>query len=158
MVQFVDGALLFAASLGVSIMLTYESKRRIQNIEAVIRLIEFIKRNIDSFLTPLNGIYTEYSCDVLERCGFSEEMKTQGLKSAVECGYLHLPEKMDDAFLSFAEKLGEGYRDEEVKRCEYYLGIFADLAEGEREKARKNRDLYRYIPPLGALSLLLVFM
>lgn len=157
-VKIIGAVLILASSLGVSAFLTKEGKRKVENLEAIIKLIEYIKRNIDAFLTPLSGIFTGYTCEVLDGCGFGDEMRKNGLVSAVQCGYLMLSENADDELLSFAEKLGGGYRDEEVKRCEYYRSVFESFAEAEREKQRRNRDLYRYIPPLGALSLLLVLM
>lgn len=156
--RVLGGGLILACSVCVSLYLSAESRRKVENVHAVRELIGYIRRNIDSFLTPIRRILKEYRCDVIDGCGFGDVMRREGLTAAAEGEYLPLPKDAQTELLAFARSIGSGYRDEEIKRCEYYEGVLLQIEEREREISDKNRNLYRYLPPLGALSLLVVFM
>ncbi len=156
MIRICGLILLLSASVGVSFTLIGREAKRIRELEGICELIRYIKNNIDSFLMPLEGIFLSFHCDELEKCGFEAEMKAHGLAAAAGADFLSVDGKALGALSAFAGSLGTGFRDDEVKRCEYYLELFGALAVSEKEKAARNRDMYRYLPPLAALSLILV--
>ena len=156
MIKIFGLVLILSASLGVSFTLIGLEARRIRELEGLCELIRYIKNNIDSFLMPLEGIFLTFHSDELEKCGFEAEMKEHGLAAAAKLDLLSVDTKAREALSAFADSLGTGFRDDEVKRCEYYLELFGELAASEKQKAAKNRDMYRYLPPLAALSLILV--
>ena len=156
--NIIGGALILASSLGISVYLISEGKRRICACEAVCALITFIKQNIEAFGTPIDGILDTCRIDYLDNCAFGEVMRQKGLPSAASEGILTLGKEAQNDFETFAENIGKGYRDEEIKRCDYYLSRFELHLAEERERYERYTPMYRYLPPLGAMSVIIMLL
>ncbi len=153
------GALMILTSsavMGAYIANVYS--RRVTSTEEVAAFIKYIKRNIESFKMPVADILSSYDSEHFERVGFLEAMRTAGLEEAICGGYLTLSQAALGEFLSFASRLGRDYTEGEVKRCEYYIGVFEELAAAEKENIATNGRLYRLLPPLGAISLIILLI
>lgn len=147
-----------SAALAVSGSLLSKGKRRIEVLDALCKLIEYIKQNIDTFGTPVGEIVAHYGYSVLDKYAFGDAMRKDGLCSAAVQKLLPIGEEAQNDLAAFAENIGEGYRDEEVRRCGYYLSRFeAHLAE-EKEHYAKNIPLYRYLPLLAGVSALILLI
>lgn len=152
------GVLIICAALWISFRLTSQGIYRIEAIEAVCKLVTYIKQNIDTFGTPVDTILLTYKCDILDGCAFGEIMRSYGIFEAVTRRLIPLCEMAQSDFETFAENIGKGYRDEELKRCDYYLSRFEACLFEEREKFLRYRPMYRYLPILGALSVVLLLI
>ena len=106
-------------------------------------------------MTPVNDILTNYTSPALEDCGFAEIMRKSGLRCALESGKLYLDGAEIKLLSDFSESLGIGYKDEEIRLCDYYIEKLTSASLKEKEKMEKNRNMYKYIPVLCALSLIL---
>ncbi len=132
--------------------------RRGISAEEVAAFIKYIKRNIESFSMPVGEILSTYESEHFERTGFLDAMRADGLTEAIRGGYLTLSGTAEREFLEFASRLGSDYTDGEIKRCEYYVNLFEELSKTEKENASTNGRLYRLLPPLGAVSLIILLI
>lgn len=151
-------ALIFAASVGISYLLVSERCRRIRAYEALCALVAFIKGNIEAFGTPVDNILENCRIEYFESCDFGEVLRREGLEAASSRRLLPLGIDAELDFEAFAENLGKGYRDEELKRCDYYLSRFDSYLAKEREALARYTPMYRYLPPLGALSVVILLI
>ena len=159
MILKVFGSLLIlGASSFLSLILGRIGSRRLCALAEVKRLLIFISRNIESFLTPVGAILSSYRSDYLDSCGFSDAMKRDGLCAAFLRGYVELPSEAEELMISFSSELGDSYAEEEVKKCRHYITLLEDIEAEEKARVEKNRDLYRFLPPLGALSLIIILL
>ena len=71
-VLMVGGALL------VSTTIAEKEKRKIEILEALCRLITYIKQNIETFGTPIDDIIAGYRCEILEGYGFKDAIRLRG--------------------------------------------------------------------------------
>ncbi len=132
--------------------------RRVTSTDAVAAFIKYIKRNIESFNMPVGDILSSYSSEHFEETGFLEAMRADGLTEAIGGGYLTLSGEAEREFSEFASRLGSDYTDGEVKRCEYYVNVFEEISKAERENVATNGRLFRLLPPLGAVSLIILLI
>lgn len=149
---------ILSASALLSMMLGRIGKNRLCAIDETKKLLQHICRNIESFLTPVGMMLTSYRSQYLEETGFADAMRKDGLCAAFLRGYLDLPEDAEEMMIEFSSELGDSYADDEVKRCRHYLTLLEQIEVSERERVEKNRDLYRFLPPLGALSLIIILL
>ncbi len=148
--------LILGAAVGASLLLTREARVRLSELEAVISLIAFIRQNIDTFASPVDTIASSWSCSVKGAKHFSDAVRKDGLKAAVYGGHVSLSADARNDIETFAENIGKGYRDEEVKRCEYYLARFEGYLASARESFERCRPLYRYVPFVCAASIIII--
>ena len=132
--------------------------RRITSTEEVASFIKYIKRNIESFKMPVDEIISTYTSEHFEETGFRDAVIRDGLKVAASGGYLTLSKKAEQELVEFLSCLGSDYAEGEVKRCEYYIGVFEDILNAERENMATNGRLYRLLPPLAAISLIILLI
>lgn len=156
--RLIGCVLILLASLGMSLALMRRSRRREAEYAALLSLIRHIRDSIDCFMAPVGSILSSFSSQALEETGFADVMRSDGLTAAAESGLLSVSEETSDLLRDFASELGHGLRDEEMRRCEYFADRMSELADAERSRAESCRRLYLYLPPLGALSLIIVLL
>lgn len=147
--------ILLLSSAGVGFELMSVKKERLRQLDELIGLISHIKSNIDYFMTPVNDILSDYTSVSLEDCGFLEIMRKSDLKSAVLSGAARLCDSEIKLLSEFSDNLGVGYKEEEIRLCDYYIQKLTLASEKEKEKIEKNRNMYKYIPVLCAASIIL---
>ena len=154
----IGALLILGASCAVSFCLIREGAGKVTALEAVCRLIMHIKQNIETFGTPIDGILECYSSEYFEKSCFADEMRKNGIAHAASCGRIALREDAKTEFKAFAENIGKGYRDEEIRRCEYYLSLFEGYLSEEKDRLKRYSPMYRYLPPLAAMSLIIIVL
>lgn len=157
-IRIIGSAILLCVSIILSQAITSTVRKREVELVEICDLIRFIRNNIDSFLTPIGAILSGYSSPALKRCGFTSAMHISGLAAAVNTDGISLFGNERELLSAFAEKLGLGYREEEVRLCDYYLAEFTEIAKREKEENDKKSRMYRYLPPLAALSLIIILI
>lgn len=102
-------------------------KKKIEQTEAFIALVKYIKNQIDCYSMPMEKIL--HSCpELLLRLGIEKEISSLSeLLSECEivCG-----EDCKKILYTFSESFGKGYREHQVKRC--------DAAVTELEEIKKR--------------------
>jgi hypothetical protein len=97
-----------------------KSKTVLTRTEGFIALIKYIRNQIDCYLMPLEKILAGCPDDILEACG-----SIRGAKTIFEflgsCD-LQLSDESVNLLNKFAAELGSGYRDTQLKLCDYYIG------------------------------------
>ena len=111
------GALLLASALAASHVISLE-KKKIEQLETFISLIRHTRERIDSYSMPLEKILKEEK-ELIVKLGIDKDVPDfSSLLSGCEiiCG-----EESKKILIGFAEELGKGYREREVKLCDTAL-------------------------------------
>ncbi len=156
--RLVGGGILLLWSAAAGRLFTERQSAGYRVLDELIRLLEYIKRNIATFRTPIQSILQTYSSDILDDCGFTEIMRSRGLEAALDCGTLDIPREGKRLLQEFSERLGSDYTENEIKRCDYYIDLLREVSSREKERLSKNERLYKYLPPLAVLSLIIVIL
>ena len=157
-VSFAAGAsLVIACSLGVSVSLLSEKRKRISHTEAILGLISHVRSNIDHFLTPVDGIFAEFRNETLESCGFSAVLRDSGINGAVGSHTASVSDETEAILSYFSRSLGGGYKDDQLSLCDYCSEKIEAELKREREDLKRNLTAYRFAPPIFALFIILCF-
>ena len=133
-IKLLGGAVLVLAGGLASALAVYREKKRLSSMDAWIDLIVFIRGQIDCYLRPLDEILAYADPALLANCAARPQDKTL---SHILQRALSLHDEESRRLLSgFVREMGDGYREEQVKRCDYYLTAL----QARREK------LYEEIP------------
>lgn len=160
MIKIIGAVILLAAAFGYGYLKIREERRKIAETDALCDLVSFIRQNIAHYMKPLPDIFAAYSdrCGLLEENGFIEICRTNGIRAAWEETVFHLPDNVREAMADFVRSIGGGYREDELHLCDYTLEQFEKAGLKMREEIKGKEKLYRTIPPLLALSVMLIFM
>ena len=156
--KLIGGGLIMLASLLYGRMKIAEERKKSALAEGTVEFVRAVRDNISHYKKPLSEIFDSVRIDALERCGFLPACRSDGIRAAWETGTLKLPGKMSEIMCAFAERIGSGYREDELELCGYTLTQLEKHAEGVRTERENREKLYRNIPPLAALSAVLLVL
>lgn len=154
----IGSALVLGSFCSVGFFASSGRKRRLYHTEAALELIGRVRASIDCFLTPVNDIFAGFSNEPLEECGFLDVLREKGLTAAALSGTASFPEQVTELLVSFSTSLGEGYKEEQLKLCDFYGDAILKVLESERSEYEKDIRLYRFVPALLALFIILCFL
>lgn len=154
------GALLVAlAGVLGAIRLNRAAEGRIDEVEGWIALLRLTKTEIDCFSLPQSEILARCDGAILRRIGWEGETPPADFASleAVldRCGLSPEGERIARIFLG---EIGRGYRREQLRICDYGIGLFTaerDRLLAELPKRRQRNAVLSMTLSLGAVVLLL---
>lgn len=130
---------------------------RINTLASLGSLLSRIKRRIECFCEPLASIYASFDDELLYELGFIGALRHSGLAAAVNT-LDSLTETEKRTMLEFEKKLSEYYPDEAVKLCDAVLKSISDALDDANTVFAPRAKLYKALPPLGAVALILLMM
>lgn len=120
-------------------------KRKVSVLGGWMDLLFYIRTNIDCYLTPVEQIFAEADPALLRACMGDTSVKSPAdlLKRSLP----YLDEESKRLLEAFSREIGNCYREEQVKRCDYYLSALRAIRE------KKNADLPARLRVRSALCL-----
>ena len=149
--------LLFILGSGIltSVMLTRFEQKRCRQAEGFLALLRHVRLQIDCFGTPIAGILA--SLDDQFYAVLGTPCAPADLNALLAQTPLLVDREYAQLLWDFAACLGTGYREEELRYCDYYLARLAPLAQKTRDELQKRTRLAMILPLAlsAALALLL---
>ena len=153
------GALfLLSAGALVSRLLICFEKRRVLQAEGYLALLRFLRWQIDALAKPLPQILAACDGDVLLACGWQKEAPPETLTTLLEGSALYLSDEVCALLHTFAQELGKGYRDEQLRGCDYHLARLSPYCDALRKDLPKKERIALFLPIAAALALILLLI
>jgi len=102
-------------------------KKRLRVIDAWIDLIFYIRSRIDCYLMPLGEILAESRQTLPELCVPKGE--ATDLHAILHSSAIYLDGDAKRLLDGFVREIGSSYREEQVRRCDYYITALRTLRE-----------------------------
>lgn len=123
--------LLGVGALAARYLSLYE-KQRLRAIDGWLDLIFHIRTQIDCYLTPIGEIFATADRNLLLSCmGNGREDSPAAL---LRHSRLYLGQDAARLLESFAREIGASYREEQIKRCDYYIAALQNLRQKRTEE------------------------
>ena len=126
--------------------------------ESLRDLVKRIGDDIDVLCRPLDEIYSTYSDEILEGTGFLDDLRENGFLRALDTVSDTLPAEAMQILIPFAMRLGGGDRESETALCKRTVMLLTDLIDDKKEKLPEKMKMYRVLPLLCALSVVILIM
>lgn len=147
---------LLATALYYSYSRQWLGQRKRQLLEELCGLMDWIQKNIECFAKPLDEISREYTSPLLDSYGFYAKWQNQDLLAAFE-ELPHLSDAVREVLLSYGRSVGKGYKEEELRLCRYTCEQLDRLLTKQKEDLHAKNQMYRTLPFLLVLSIVLLF-
>jgi len=152
------GAVLLACSgIAAACVLNRKASEALRQAEGMMALLRTVRGQIECFARPISEILSACERKELEACGyFGEDAPKDLLELLTQCW--RYDEETVETVSRFAEEFGRGYREDEVRACDYTLS----LLDKRREKlaaelpAKKKRNTVLSVCAALAIVLLLL--
>ncbi len=147
-------ALLLACGVLAGVLLARFERARCLQAEGFVDLIRNVRLQIDCFGTPVSRILATLDEKLYATLGAPRGCADM---NALLSGTLLLVEREYVKLLQdFALSLGTGYREEELRYCDYYLARLAPLAQKARDELEKRMRLSLILPLALTAALILL--
>ena len=150
--------LLLASAFWCSLRLIRGANLRLSQTEGLCALIRYVRNNIDSFMTPIGGILSSFDGYGDSLSDFMEAAREKGLSYGTEHAALAIGERGMSILREFTTKVGTGYKEDEIRLCDYCLRAMEELLEEERVDVGKRMKMYKTLPVMSALSIGLLLL
>ncbi|MBE6625777.1 MAG: hypothetical protein E7628_01160 [Ruminococcaceae bacterium] len=157
-VKIAGSVILLATSIYFGQVKITAERTRIKILSSFGDMIKYIGEKIEHFSSPLPEILSEYNNPYLESVGYLDAIRSHGLSLVPDC--LKISQNHEEYILikRFTDSIGKGYKDEEVTLCKYTHQKLAELEEKMSAVLKDKEKLYRTIPPMLALSVILILI
>ena len=149
----VGSALLFVCAVFISTYVSRFEKRRLEVTDAFISLIFYIKGQVDCYSKPIDEILSGAPSRVLDACAYRGG---EGLISMVERSRLYLGDESFRLLYCFASEFGSTYREEQMKRCDYYIEALTEERKNMAEDIPKMSRIYSTLAICSVLCIIIL--
>ncbi len=153
--KLIGALLVLASGTGLAVGAARYERTRLQVHDALISLLFFIKGRIDCYAMPVEQIMLGMDKGILADC------RCPGQVDSIEALLPHVKVYLDPetyrVLQSFGAGLGGGFRDEQIKRCDYYIELLREKRmqlENELPARAKTNGAIWILCAAGAVILL----
>ncbi len=156
MVKWVGALVLLLTSVGYGTLCIREERKQYHLLCGVVAFVQKIGENVRHFAKPLSEIYGMCGGTVSEE--FLRLCQKEGIRCAWEKAPLASDETWGKVMENFCFHIGTSFHEDCVHLCDYTLEQLKKEAGKQKEELEKREKLYRTLPPLAALSLVLLMI
>ena len=156
--RLIGAAMIMFSSVMFGRMKISEERKKRALILGITDFVRGIRDHISHFRRPLAEIYNSLSIPALEPCGFIDQCRKNGIHTAWERISPMIPAESFAVMEEFVRRIGSGYREDELELCAYTIRRLESIGELASAELKKSEKLYRNLPPLAALSAVLLVL
>ena len=119
MLKFLGALLILAVGVFAAFVSVQYEKKRLSVVDGWIDLILYIRSQIDCYLMPLDDILSGGDRALFEAC--MSPSNAADLPAILEASGIYLDGVGKRLIESFVREIGAGYREEQIKRCDFFI-------------------------------------
>lgn len=119
MLKFLGALLILAVGFFAAFVSVQYEKKRLSVVDGWIDLILYIRSQIDCYLMPLDDILSGGDRALFEAC--MSPSNAADLPAILEASGIYLDGDGKRLIESFVREIGAGYREEQIKRCDFFI-------------------------------------
>ena len=146
---------LFLCISGVlsSVYISKFQKNKLVVLDSFISLIFYIKGQVDCYSKPIGEIISESPAEIIKNCDPSGCMN---LCDMVERNRIYLSPESFRLLYCFASEFGSTYREEQMKRCDYYIEALTEERRILSTELPNRKKVYSTLIICSSLCLLIM--
>ena len=145
LIKIIGSLLLAASGVGAALSLCRYCRRRLDTLDGFIALIFYIKGQVECYARPIGEIIASLSPEILRDCNCPTGAGS--IEELIGESRIYFDRESLRILTAFSQEFGSVFREEQSKRCDYYLALL-----GER-RARLGE---RLLPEMRAGSALCI--
>jgi hypothetical protein len=119
MLKFLGALLIVAVGIFAAFVSVQYEKKRLGVVDGWIDLILYIRGQIDCYLMPIDDILSGGDRALLEAC--MSPANAADLPAILASCEIYLDGDAKRILDSFVREIGAGYREDQLKRCDYFI-------------------------------------
>ena len=130
-----------------------------QKLSGFCRLIGAVRSGIESYSLPLEEIYSGFSDEMLEKCGFLNDLKKNGFEPALKkCDLSGIGDGAKDALFTVASGLGKSPKQDQIRLCDSALSELERDLQKERDMLQGKLKIVRTVTLTAAMMAVIILV
>ncbi len=154
--KMLGGVILLITALYYSKTKQQQEQTKLTILTELCDLFGYLQKNIEHFSSPLGDLFRSYTSPALAKWNFYTVWQEHSLAKAV-CQLPGLSEGIRKTLTDYDTKAGQGYKEEELQLCRYTREILSEELQRKRQESGGKNKLYKTMPFLLVLSIVLLF-
>ncbi len=139
-------------------MQKYE-KLKLNQINAFVLLIEYIKNQIECYLLPIDAIIHNCDIELIRACGINQNnQNAKNLDDLISSIIFYCDKESADIIKQFAHDFGQSYIGEQLRFCDYYKNELLKQRDKIKEKGLKEQKVKLVLCLCASFSLILLLI
>jgi hypothetical protein len=127
MLKFLGVLLILSVGIFAAFVSVEYEKKRLSVVDGWIDLILYIRGQIDCYLTPIGDILSGGDRALFEAC--MSPSNAADLPAILGASEIYLDGDARRTLESFVREIGTGYREEQLKRCDFFISSLRSQRE-----------------------------
>lgn len=119
MLKLLGALLILSVGVFAAFVSVQYEKKRLSVVDGWIDLILYIRGQIDCYLMPIDSILSEGDRALFEAC--MSPSNAADLPAILHASEIYLDGDAKRTLDSFVREIGAGYREEQLKRCDFFI-------------------------------------
>ncbi len=153
----IGALLLLGAGIALGGIFGGFERRRCRQAEGFLALLRHIRLQIDCFSLPVSRILSGCDGKILADCGV-ESVSLSDFRALLESTRLYVPEEVCRLLWEFGERLGNSYREDQLRCCDYVIERLTPVCDRLRAELPKREKMMLLLPPALAAMLILLLL
>ncbi len=146
---------LLSASVLAGLLARRFFRLRYKQALGFLALLQHTRRQIDCFSAPIRQILSSCDPEVLSDIGATGEVDDF---SELVSGELYLSEQICELLGRFCGELGKGYREDQLRACDYYIATLSPYCDELRKELVRCEKMAVFLPPAIAAIVVLLLL
>ena len=156
----ITGALtVLACGIELSRRLNRAADRELCEADKYVALLRYIRVQIDCFALPISEILKRADRELLEGCGWSDEIPPESLyllfTRADACAK---DGKIQRILLEFCEDFGKSYLEDQIRRCDDFISLLLERRAVLANELSSKKKLNSTLCISGSLALIILLI
>ena len=152
--KLVGGIIVVISSLFVAMSHRKFQERRLKTLDGFISLLMYVKGQVDCYALPLYEILMSVPAEILCDCNCPEGVES--LDELVSESRIYLEEESLRLIEAFSVEFGSTFREEQLRRCDFYLGALVEERKRLSEEVIKRSRVGSALSICSSLGLLIL--
>lgn len=156
--KLLGSAMIIFSALTVYFETQRNEKKKAEQINAYISLVEYIKKQIECFLLPIDSILSSCDENIIRECIGSDTDRVKSLDELFEATSFCIDAEAVAHISSFVHDFGSYYRDEQIRACEICRDELCEISRKMCENTAKNKRVILTLCLCASLSIILMLI
>lgn len=137
--------------------LNRRAERRVRQIGGWISLLRFVKGQVECFSLPMGEILARCNPEILAECSFAGDVAPTSFEALLTAA---VPDDRDteEILRRFCAEFGRGYREEEMRGCDYFLSQLEARRSELSGKLPAQKKMHTTLCLCSALAVVLLLL
>ncbi len=128
LLKILGALLLILSGVGGGYMLNSTASVSLSQTDSFLSLLRYIKGRVDCFSLPISEIFSRCDKELFSLCGWKYDRSPKDIDDLLNnCEIKDMA--TEKILLEFSSDFGMNYREEQIRRCEYYISLLEDRRE-----------------------------